>query len=119
MRKKVSIVIVHYKVIEHLLNCIDTIKKFTKKITYEIIVIDNDEVKRLDTILTKRHPDIKYISNNNQGFGDGVNTGASIAKGSYLFVLNPDTLLTNNCLDSLVEYADTHKKSRNYCSCIT
>ena len=107
MRKKVSIVIVHYKVIEHLLNCIDTIKKFTKKITYEIIVIDNDEVKRLDTILTKRHPDIKYISNNNQGFGDGVNTGAIIP--AFLCVSAYSTKLSRQLLVSSVSGFNTKR----------
>jgi hypothetical protein len=42
----------------------------------------------------------------NYGYGGGCNRGAAIAKGKYLFFLNPDVWLESNCLEELVKGAE-------------
>jgi GT2 family glycosyltransferase len=42
----------------------------------------------------------------NYGFGGGSNRGAKIARGKYLFFLNPDVWLEPNCLEELVRRAE-------------
>ena len=41
----------------------------------------------------------------NYGFGGGSNRGAKIARGKYLFFLNPDVWLEPDCLEELVRHA--------------
>lgn len=108
---RISIVIVHYKVKKKLFECLKSINKQTKNITFEIIVVDNDEKKTIVKDLKKYFPTVKYIpSTQNVGYGAGINLGANEAKGEYLFILNPDTILLNNSAKLLVDFLDRNKR---------
>jgi N-acetylglucosaminyl-diphospho-decaprenol L-rhamnosyltransferase len=102
---KVSIIIVHYKVKEALFNCLESIYSSTTKVSYEVIVVDNDEEKVIEKELKKKFPKIVYIkSKSNVGFGAGNNLGVQQAKGEYLFFLNPDTEIEKGSLTHLVNF---------------
>jgi GT2 family glycosyltransferase len=82
-----SIIIVSFNTKKILKDCIKSVIKTTKKIKYEIIVVDNDSkdgsMKLLRT-LAKKYP-IRIIANkNNAGFGVANNQGTKIAKGKYI-----------------------------------
>jgi GT2 family glycosyltransferase/4-amino-4-deoxy-L-arabinose transferase-like glycosyltransferase len=104
----ISIITVHYHVKKELFESISSIIASNPKIAYEIIVVDNDEEKSIEKELLKRFPKVKYISNENKGFGQGNNVGAKVAKGEYLFFLNPDTRIFNKTIDLLVNYLKKH-----------
>src|SRR5258708_6113148 len=105
-----SIIIVNYHVKEEILECIASIYSSKPKTRFEIIVVDNDEVKSLRQDLHQRFPHVVYIPNENKGFGQGNNVGAREAKGEYLFFLNPDTKIFVDCIDSLITYLEMHQK---------
>lgn len=102
----VSIIIVQYKVPELLFACIESVKKHAKDIEYEMIVVDNDEIKSIKTDLLKKFPDVAYIPNVNKGFGQGNNVGVKHAKGKYLFFLNPDTITFENTINEQVQFLE-------------
>ena len=106
---KVSIIIVNYKVKKELFACIESIIQGKPTTPHEIIVVDNDERKTIYADLSKKFPKIKYVPNENKGYGAGNNLGATYAKGQYLFILNPDTKLEKNCIDLLTTYLERHK----------
>lgn len=107
MEYQVSIIIVNYNTAEMLENCIASVKEKTIDLRYEIIVVDNNSEKGSLAYLQEKHPDIQFIfSENNLGFGRANNLGAATAKGKYLFLLNPDTLLLNNAALILYEYME-------------
>jgi len=81
----VSIVIVNFNTDKLVSDCIASIKRNTKKITYETIVIDN--------------------SINNRGFAKANNLGIKKAKGKYILLLNSDTIVGKNSIDKLFEFA--------------
>lgn len=115
MQPEVSIIIVYYHAKEELLNCIKSIIENKPRVSYEIIVVDNDKRKRAETELKQNFPSIKYIkSKKNLGFGSGVNLGAKRAKGKYLFILNPDTIVNRHAIDLLV--AGIKSKDTGICS---
>lgn len=94
----VSIIIVNYNTVELTKNCINSVIQYTKDIEYEIIVVDNASTDQSSDILSKI-PEITYIKNKrNIGFGRANNIGYKIAKGDFIFLLNSDTLLTNNAI---------------------
>lgn len=102
----VSIIIVNYKTPDLVIDCVNSIRKLTKDITYEIIVVDNasndDSVKIINE---KFHNDIKLIESDvNLGFGKANNLGVDYANGEYVFLLNSDTILVNNAIKILYEY---------------
>ena len=101
----ISVIIVHYNVKNELFDCITSINKSKPKVSFEIIVVDNDEVKVIRKDLVSKFPKVKYIENINNGWGGGINKGLKYAKGGYIYLLNPDTLFSNNALDSVYEFA--------------
>lgn len=108
---KLSIIIVQYKVKKELFDCLRSIKKANTKMSYEVIVVDNDEEKSIEKELKKQFPDIVYIkSPGNIGFGAGNNLGARKAKGEYLFFLNPDTIVKKDAINKLCDVLTRDKK---------
>ena len=93
----ISIIIVSFNTREILLRCLESIKKQTKRISYEVIVVDNaSEDKTVETV-TEKFRDIDVIANKeNRGFSAANNQGILLSKGKKIVFLNPDTLLTEN-----------------------
>ncbi len=107
----VSIIIVNYKVEKELIACISSILKSEPKVSYEIIVVDNDEKKTIEKRLRNKFPQVKYMkSSKNIGYGAGNNLGAKFAKGDFLFFLNPDTTVSKDSIDILYTFM---KKNHN------
>lgn len=106
----VSVIIVNYKSSDLVIDCVESIFKFTKNLDFEVIVVDNGSqdgsLKRLYDRFGER---IKLIdAEDNLGFGRANNLGASYATGRYLLLLNPDIILLNNAIYILYRYLDDH-----------
>ncbi|AJD33100.1 glycosyltransferase [Clostridium sporogenes] len=108
---KTSIVILTYNKLEYTKLCIDSIRKYTKSGTYEIIVVDNNSTDDTKEWL-KEQNDIKLILNNeNLGFPGGCNVGIKIAqKDNDILLLNNDTVVTPRWLENLKKclYSDEY-----------
>ena len=101
----VSVIIVNYNTEQLVLDCIDSIIKETKGLSYEIIIIDNASPQKPIKLPTLSR--VRYIESSvNIGFGKGNNLGAKYAKGKYLFCLNPDTILLNNAIAILFRHME-------------
>jgi GT2 family glycosyltransferase/4-amino-4-deoxy-L-arabinose transferase-like glycosyltransferase len=104
---QVSIVIVHYEVEKELFVCVSSIFKAKPNVSFEIIVVDNDQKGMLEKQLKGKFPQVKYIkSYKNVGFGAGNNIGAKSATGKYLLFLNPDTFVEKGAIDELYSFMD-------------
>jgi GT2 family glycosyltransferase len=104
----VSVVIVNYNTKQMTFECIESVLKFTKSISIEIILVDNFSSDGSRDFFSK-YSGIKYIYlEENIGFGRANNRGASIALGKYLFFLNSDTLLLANVLNKLLSFFESN-----------
>ena len=112
--RKTSIIILTYNNLMYNNICIDSIRKYTKENSYEIIVVDNNSTDGTREWL-KEQKDIKAILNdNNVGFPKGCNIGiAASAKENDILFLNNDTVVTPRWLDNLKIsiYSDEDRKS--------
>ena len=105
----VSVIIVSYNVKFLLCQCLESIFNNSQGIDYEVIVVDNASSDGTVKELRKRFDSIRLIASDvNLGFGKANNEGAQVAKGKYLFFLNPDTLLLNNALLALYDFMECH-----------
>ena len=98
----VSVIVLNYNAGELLLNCIESIKKSAYK-NLEIIVDDNISTAKSQKICKEKYPDIKLIQNDeNFGYCEGNNIGIRAAKGDYIIILNPDTIVESNWIKELI-----------------
>jgi len=100
--RNTSIIILTYNNLIYNHICVDSIRKYTKENTYEIIVVDNNSTDGTREWL-KEQKDIKTILNDeNVGFPKGCNIGiAASDKENDILLLNNDTAVTPRWLDNL------------------
>lgn len=108
MQIDVSIIIINYNTCQITKNCLDSIFKKTKGISYEVILVDNASIDGSKEVF-QADSRIKYVySDENLGFGRGNNLGYQYASGDYIFLLNSDTLLINNAVYELYSFMSKH-----------
>jgi hypothetical protein len=104
----VSIIILNFNAGNLLLDCIDSIEKSTFK-NFEIIVVDNVSKDHSHINCKEKFPTIRLIENSeNLGFCEGNNVGLRIAKGEFVVILNPDTIVDPMWLEELVKAYQTN-----------
>lgn len=107
----VSIIIPVYNQIQYTKTCLRSlILNVSTQYSYEVILIDDcstdETTETLETI-----SGLKYIRNTvNLGFLHSCRKGIELSKGNYICLLNNDTILLPNWLESLV---DTIKEDEN------
>jgi GT2 family glycosyltransferase len=75
----------------------------------EVVVVDCNSTDGSAEMVRREFPWAKVIaSDDNLGYARGNNRGISEATGRYLLVLNPDTEVVNDALETMVRYLDEH-----------
>ena len=107
--KKIAVIIINWKKYDLTLNCIDSVLKSSYK-NFKIILIDNESQNSFPDEINKSEK-IHVIKNeNNEGFSKANNQGIkySIKNGfDFVLLLNNDTLIKNDLIDSLVQQSST------------
>lgn len=105
---QVSVLIVGYNTKDLVLQCLEGVFKHTQGIDYEVLFVDNSE-DGSEQAVREAFPDVVVIDNDqNLGFGRGNNLLARHAKGHYILLLNPDTLVNDNAIGQLYDFAEQH-----------
>ena len=98
----VSVIVLNYNAGELLLNCVDSLKK-SAYTNLEILVVDNISTDGSQKKCKEKFPDVELIQNNeNLGYCGGNNVGIKKAKGEFIVILNPDTIVEKNWIDELI-----------------
>lgn len=106
----VSIIIVSYNTKKLTHECVKSILYSKTKFSYEIIVVDNNSADGTVKRLNKDFPQIEVIASSvNLGFSKANNLGIASASGQYILLLNSDTILFVDSLDSLLNAAIAKK----------
>ena len=109
---KLSIVIVNYNVKYFLEQCLCSIEQAAGDIDHEVIVVDNASTDGSTEYITERFPKVKWIaSKENNGFSKGNNIAFAQAKGEYILMLNPDTIVTREALEGCISFMDKHTEA--------
>ena len=103
MKPLISIIILNYNAGNLLIDCVSSIQK-SAYTNFEIILVDNISKDNSHKKCKNSFPTIKLIENKeNLGYCEGNNVGLRTAKGEFVVVLNPDTIVDSNWLDELLE----------------
>lgn len=96
-----SIVILNKDLLIYTKQLIESIRQYTERGSYEIIVVDNGSQDGSVEWLQQQN-DVRLIANKeNAGFPKGCNQGMEIARGQEILLLNNDTVVTTNWLTNL------------------
>jgi len=108
----VSIIIVSWNTRDILCNCLESVYKQTRKVDFEVIVIDNASTDGSAEMIKNKFPQVILIENSeNRGFAAANNQGIVLAKGRYILLLNSDTLVLNQTIAETVSFADAHPET--------
>jgi len=106
---KLSVIIVNYNVKYFLEQCLYSIQRAIKNIDAEVIVVDNNSVDGSCAMVREKFPWVHLIANqDNVGFSKANNQAIRIAKGEYILLLNPDTVVQEDTFTKCIEFMDQH-----------
>jgi N-acetylglucosaminyl-diphospho-decaprenol L-rhamnosyltransferase len=105
----VSVITVSYQSHDELVGLLGSLDANPAACTMEILVADNASTDGTEEFLKTSYPGIHFIQiGYNSGFSTANNAAIASARGRYLFLLNPDTRVTEGCIDTLVAFMDAH-----------
>ena len=105
---RLSVVILNYNVRYFLELCLKSVEAAIEDIEAEIIVVDNDSSDDSCTMVKELFPNVILIENKeNYGFSKGNNIGVAKAKGEYICILNPDTVVAEDTFSRILNFTKT------------
>lgn len=106
---KISIVIVNYNVQYFLEQCLLSVANACKGMNAEVFVVDNNSSDGSVEMVARKFPDVKLIANkDNEGFSAANNQAIRLAKGEYILLLNPDTVVEEDTFSKTCNFMDAH-----------
>lgn len=105
----VSIIVVTWNSLAHLQRCLQSLRASCPRVSYEVIVVDNASSDGTVVFLKEQHRDVVLVANEtNRGFAAANNQALAVARGRYILLLNPDTIVHDDAVDALVKFMETH-----------
>lgn len=106
---KLSVIIVNYNVKNFLEQCLYAVYKATEGIAAEVFVVDNNSTDDSLIMVREKFPEVIIIANKkNVGFSKANNQAMKVAKGEYILLLNPDTVVEEDAFKKCIDFSDQH-----------
>jgi GT2 family glycosyltransferase len=104
----VTISIVSFNTRQLLFACLASVFA-SKGVTFEVHVVDNGSTDESADMVAQNFPQARLTrSVENRGFAAANNTSMRIARGRYVLLLNPDTLVPPDAIAGMVAFMDAH-----------
>lgn len=105
-----SILIVNWNTKDLLEESVSSIFRYTKDISFEVIVFDNGSTDGSVEMIEEKYPDVILIkSPENKGFVVGNLEAYKKSTGRYVLMLNSDAYLVSDELKKVIDYMDAHE----------
>ena len=106
-----SVVVPVYNKASHLKACFDCLERQTiSKGDLEVLLVDDgstDESLALCEAFAAERPWVRVIAQPNAGVSEARNTGIRVARGRYLFFLDPDDSLSSETLENVSKFFES------------
>jgi O-antigen biosynthesis protein len=108
-----SVIIVNYNVKHYLGQCLRAVQRATAGMRAEIIVVDNASTDGSQAFLRKHFEEEVILIENrdNPGFSRANNQGIGKARGRYVLLLNPDTVVGEDTFTRCLAFMDQRPKA--------
>ena len=109
----VSVIIVNFRGWQRLRLCLDSLSAIPQNhFAYEVIIVDNASKDGVLEEFKKQYRGFLFIENTgNNGFANGCNLGAFYASGEQLLFLNPDTVISEQAIEVMLQKIRASNKS--------
>ncbi|MBG6176210.1 GT2 family glycosyltransferase [Labrenzia sp. EL_208] len=110
---EISVIVVSYNTRKMTLECLQTIRDQTTT-PHEVVLLDNASEDGSAEAVAEAFPDTVLIAEtDNHGFAQGNNIAIQTkARGHYLLLLNPDTLVLGGAIDRLLAFAKAKPEAK-------
>lgn len=109
---KLSVVVICWNDRRVIADCLRSIFEQTYGIEFEVIVSDNGSEDGSVAFIRENYPAVRILENGgNLGFAKGNNVGIAAARGEYILILNPDTIIHDGAINKLVAFAEKHSEA--------
>ncbi len=106
---KLSVIIVNYNVKFFLEQCLQSVLGAIKSFDAEVFVVDNNSVDGSVAMVKEKFATVKLVeSHKNIGFSAANNIAIKKATGTYVLLLNPDTVVEEDTFSKCLYYLDNH-----------
>ena len=87
--------------------CLKSVEAAISDLNAEILVVDNNSPDNSCDMVKAQFPNVILIENkSNDGFSKGNNIGVKQAKGEYICILNPDTVVAEDTFKIVLEFSE-------------
>ena len=108
---KLSIIIIDFNSSQYIESCLKSLNGFAPSLPYEIIVVDNASLENhLESYKQINHVVKTYRLDKNIGFGAANNFAVEQSTGEYILLLNPDTLIVDDSIDTMAKFLELHQE---------
>ena len=108
----VSVCIANWNCRDYLRQCLESLLDTAQGVCLEVIVVDNASTDGAADMVEQEFPEVILVRNlSNRGFARANNQAGRRAQGRYLFFLNNDTLIPQEALGQLLEFARAHPEA--------
>jgi O-antigen biosynthesis protein len=107
-----SIIIVSYNVRDFLEQCLLSVRKAAEGLVCEIFVVDNNSADGSCDMVTGKFPEVVLMRNmSNRGFSAACNQAIVLAKGKFILLLNPDTVVEEDTFSKCISFMTAHPEA--------
>ncbi|MEX1055052.1 MAG: glycosyltransferase family 2 protein, partial [Rhodothermales bacterium] len=104
-----TVVIVNYNVREFLEQALRSVYRAGEHLSMEVFVVDNNSVDGSSAMVRADFPEAHLIVNEaNVGFSRANNQAIRLARGRFVLILNPDTIVQEDTFGTLIRFMNEH-----------
>ncbi len=111
---ELSVIIVNFNTKDILADCIQSIFKNLRGITWELIIVDNASTDGstgyIKSLKFKKKNLKAYLLKHNIGFGGANNYAIKKSSGEFVLLLNSDTIIENDVIQKVYKWLKTNKR---------
>ncbi len=109
---QLSVIIVNYNVKYFLEQALLSVFRASEGLSVEVFVVDNNSKDGSVEMVRERFPSVQLIANQqNTGFAVANNQAYHQAKGKYILLLNPDTVVAEDTFQICIDFMEKNAKA--------
>ncbi len=101
----ITLLLIEYFSLVDVVRCIRSVLTHWPKNSFTVrVVCNSDYPPERQAEICREHPNVEFVFQSNRGYAGGFNAGIRGATADYLLLLNPDSLMIDRQLTTLIDY---------------